>query len=62
MEKHVDNTAYLNPPDDTPEYSACDGCGEMWHTQDLTKTGKRFPYAWLCDRCLEQSAPAEATE
>ena len=65
MEKHADNTAYLNPPDNTPEYSLCDECGGTFCTQDLTKVkdlSQANKSAWLCPACIEDGEPAKATE
>ena len=45
---------YFDPFGDDPEYSACDSCGVMHNTQDLTRVGRPGDYEWLCDECLEQ--------
>jgi hypothetical protein len=44
---------HLDPPD-PPTYSACDGCGVVMDTGDLTKTGRCWPYRWLCDECAAE--------
>ena len=64
MEK-VDNTAHLEYNDDTPKYSFCDGCGGTFLTQDLSQVkdlSQANKSAFHCPMCIEDGAPAEATE
>lgn len=48
---------YLDPPD-PPSHSACEGCGGMFHEDDLASIDRkisRLPFdTYYCEECLEK--------
>ena len=58
METIANHDRYYDPPDE-PTHAECDECGEVFDIGDLNKTGKYWPFRWLCDDCLEAQEAAE---